>query len=127
MRAIGSTIDAVFRSSDSKSEATLVRGMGASPGVYEGVARRVDSPVDFDRLERGDVLVTASTNASFSVVLPMLGAMVTDSGGVLSHAAIVSRESGIPGVVGCQDATTLISDGARVRVDGSTGQVEVIA
>ena len=81
MRAIGSAIDAVFAPSQVASEAKIVRGMGASPGVYEGIARRVDSPVDFDRLKPGDVLVTASSNASFNVVLPLLGAMVTDAGG----------------------------------------------
>ena len=60
-------------------------------------------------------------------MLPLLGALVTDSGGLLSHAAIVSREYGIPGVVGCRDATALIADGARVRVDGTAGEVVVNA
>jgi rifampicin phosphotransferase len=59
-------------------------------------------------------------------VLPLLGALVTDSGGLLSHAAIVSREYGIPGVVGTRDATTLIHDGALVRVDGAAGAVEIL-
>ena len=73
------------------------------------------------------MLVTPSTTESFNIVLPILGAIVTDSGGLLSHAAIVSREYGIPAVVGCRDATVLIADGARVRVDGSSGEVAVIA
>jgi rifampicin phosphotransferase len=78
-------------------------------------------------VQRGDVLVTASTTESFNIVLPILGAIVTDSGGLLSHAAIVSREYGIPAVVGCRDATALIADGAKVRVDGTSGEVTVIA
>ncbi len=127
MRAIGSAIDALFASSDAESEAAVVRGIGASPGVYTGTARLVGGPAQFGRLRRGDVLVTATTTESFNIVLPLLGAIVTDSGGLLSHAAIVSREYGIPGVVGCRDATALIADGAGVRVDGTAGEVVVLA
>jgi pyruvate,water dikinase len=123
MRAIGAAIDALFGSSERQSEATVVRGVGASPGVYTGTARVIGGPAEFDRLTRGDVLVTATTTESFNVVLPMLGAIVTDSGGLLSHAAIVSREYGIPGVVGCRDATGRIADGDQVRVDGTAGEV----
>ena len=126
MRAVGIAIDGVFAASEAVSEVTIVRGTGASPGVYEGTARVVHGPLDFGRLTRGDVLVTETTTESFNVVLPLLGAIVTDAGGLLSHAAIVSREFGLPGVVGCRDATALIPDGARVRVDGATGEVVVI-
>jgi len=72
------------------------------------------------------VLVTRSTASSFNVVLPLLGAVVTDRGGQLCHAAIVAREYGIPGVVGTREATTLIPDGARVRVDGARGEIHVL-
>lgn len=126
MRAFGIAIDGVFAASEAVSEVTIVRGTGASPGVYEGTARVVHGPLDFGRLTRGDVLVTETTTESFNVVLPLLGAIVTDAGGLLSHAAIVSREFGLPGVVGCRDATALIPDGALVRVDGATGEVVVI-
>jgi pyruvate,water dikinase len=101
-----------------------VTGRGVSTGLYEGRARLIAGPADFGRLERGDVLVTVSTSASFNVVLPLLGAVVTDRGGALSHAAIVAREYGIPGVVGCRDATHRLTDGARVRVSGDEGYVE---
>jgi pyruvate,water dikinase len=125
MRALGVAIDALFRGAEAESEATVVRGIGASPGVVTGTARLIDGPAEFDRLQRGDVLVTISTTESFNIVLPILGAIVTDAGGLLSHAAIVSREYGIPAVVGCRDATTLIADGAQVRVDGTAGEVTV--
>jgi pyruvate,water dikinase len=125
MRATGAAIDALFGSSETESEAAVVRGIGASPGIYTGTARLVSTPAAFDRLQRGDVLVTATTTESFNIVLPLLGAIVTDSGGLLSHAAIVSREYGIPGVVGCRDATALIADGAQVRVDGTAGEIVV--
>ena len=66
------------------------------------------------------------TSPYFKVVLPLLGAIVTDRGGQLSHAAIVAREYGIPGIVGTRDATRVIPDGARVRVDGTTGEVRLL-
>ena len=72
------------------------------------------------------MLVTNSTTTAFNIVLPLLGAIVTDRGGLLSHAAIVAREYGIPAVVGCTEATAVIADGARVRVDGRAGEAEVV-
>jgi pyruvate,water dikinase len=94
--------------------------------VYEGPARLVAGPTEFDRIVQGDVLVTESTSEAFNILLPLLGAIVTDAGGLLSHAAIVSREYGIPGVVGTREGTDLIPDGARVRVDGDAGEVTVL-
>jgi rifampicin phosphotransferase len=126
MRAIGAAIDAIFAPSTATSEVTVVRGIGASPGIYTGTARLIANPSEFGRLQRGDVLVTATTTESFNVVLPLLGAIITDAGGLLSHAAIVSREYGIPGVVGCRDATRRITDGATVHVDGVTGEVRLL-
>jgi pyruvate,water dikinase len=104
----------------------MLRGLAASGGVYEGPVRRVSGPADFDRIVKGDVLLTESTTEAFNILLPLLGAIVTDSGGLLSHSAIVAREYGIPGVVGTRDATDRISDGARVRVDGDAGEVTVL-
>ncbi len=126
MRALGATLGSVFAPSTAKSDKTVIRGIGASPGVYTGTARLIASPAEFGRLQRGDVLVTATTTESFNIVLPLLGAVVTDAGGLLSHAAIVSREYGIPGVVGCREATKRIADGANVRVDGGIGEVTLV-
>ncbi|MEO9221054.1 MAG: PEP-utilizing enzyme [Mycobacteriaceae bacterium] len=111
---------------DVTNEAGIVHGFGAGRGSYTGIARLIDAPAGYARLRRGDVLVTASTTEALNLVLPLLGAIVTDHGGLLSHAAIESRECGIPGVVGCGDATVHIADGARVRVDGNAGEVVVI-
>ena len=105
MRAMGIVIGAMFGSSEEEHEERLLRGLAASRGVYEGPARRVSGPAEFDRIEQGDVLVTESTTEAFNILLPLLGAIVTDSGGLLSHAAIVAREYGIPGVVGTREAT----------------------
>ena len=127
MGAAGLALEAIFRPSDAPHEEHLLRGLGASRGVYEGPARRVSDPSEFDRIMKGDVLVTESTSEAFNILLPLLGAIVTDSGGLLSHSAIVAREYGIPGVVGTREATGRIADGVRVRVDGDAGEVKVLA
>lgn len=123
MRATGIALGALFGSSEAAHEKHMLRGLAASRGIYEGPARRVSHPSEFDRIVRGDVLVTESTTEAFNILLPLLGAIVTDSGGLLSHSAIVAREYGIPGVVGTREATTRIADGDRVRVDGDAGEV----
>jgi len=126
MEALGFVLGEMFGSSEAEHDDAVVRGLSASPGVYEGTARRVAGPAEFERIERGDVLVTESTSEAFNILLPLLGGIVTDSGGLLSHAAIVAREYGIPGVVGTREGTQLIPDGARVRVDGDAGEVAVL-
>ena len=125
MRATGVAMGSLFGSSEAPHEENLLRGLAASGGVYEGPARRVSGPSEFDRIVQGDVLVTESTTEAFNILLPLLGAIVTDSGGLLSHSAIVAREYGIPGVVGLAIATDLIPDGTLVRVDGDAGEVTV--
>src|SRR3954452_3733625 len=127
MRAMGIAMGALFGSSEAPHDENMLRGLAASGGVYEGPARRVAGPTEFDRIVQGDVLVTESTTEAFNILLPLLGAIVTDSGGLLTHSAIVAREYGIPGVVGTRNATDLIPDGTRVRVDGDAGEVTVYA
>ena len=125
--AIGTAMVQLFDVADADNGATVVRGLSVNQGTYEGTARLVNDPNEFGRIRQGDVLVARNTSPYFNVVLPLLGAIVTDRGGQLCHAAIVAREYGIPGVVGTREATTVIPDGARVRVDGSTGEVQVIS
>jgi pyruvate,water dikinase len=126
MRAVGISLQALFGSSDAPHEGDTLRGLPASKGVYEGPARLISGPAEFERIVQGDVLVTTATTEAFNILLPLLGAIVTDSGGLLSHSAIVAREVGIPGVVGTRDATERIADGTRVRVDGDAGEVKVL-
>jgi pyruvate,water dikinase len=125
MRATMTALGELFGSSQAQQEEKLLRGLAASGGTYEGPARRVSGPSEFDRIIEGDVLVTESTTEAFNILLPLLGAIVTDSGGLLSHSAIVAREYGIPGVVGTREATDRIPDGATVRVDGDAGEVTI--
>jgi pyruvate,water dikinase len=127
MAAVGISMGEVFGSSEAEHEENLLRGLAASGGSYEGTARRIAGPSEFGRIVQGDVLVTESTTEAFNILLPLLGAIVTDAGGLLSHSAIVAREYGIPGVVGTREATDLIPDGARVRVDGDAGEVHVFS
>lgn len=126
-RAMITAVGLLFTDSEAASQANLVRGLPASPGIYEGTARVLRGPEELGRICQGDVLVASATSEAFNVVLPLLGALVTDNGGLLAHAAIVAREFGIPGVVGTRDATSIIRDGARVRVNGSLGEVCVLS
>jgi rifampicin phosphotransferase len=125
-RALDAAFSALFRAPEPDTRERRVRGLGVSAGVYEGIARVVRGTHDFARIQHGDVLVTNSTTTAFNIVLPLLGAIVTDRGGLLSHAAIVSREYGIPAVVGSTDATAVVPDGALVRVDGGIGEALVL-
>ena len=126
MTAMATAMGEVFGSSEQEHETTVIRGLAASGGVREGLVRRVTGPGDFDRIQQGDVLLTEATTEAFNVLLPLLSAIITDNGGALSHAAIVAREYGIPGVVGTRDGTTRIPEGARVLVDGNAGVVTVL-
>jgi pyruvate,water dikinase len=101
-------------------------GAGASPGIAEGIARVVAGPDDFARVQSGDVLVTGTTTPAWTPLFPSLAALVTETGGILSHAAVVAREYRIPAVVGAAGATATIPDGARVRVDGTAGEVALL-
>lgn len=125
MAAMEKIMGHMMESSKSTSSTDVIRGLGASAGTYEGPVRIVSGPDDFEKLQEGDVLVAESTSPAFNVVLPLLGGIVTDNGGVLSHAAIVAREYDIPGVVGCDDATERLQNGTLVVVDGEEGSVRI--
>jgi pyruvate,water dikinase len=125
-RAIETAIREIFDVPERKAPPRSVAGLPVHAGVYEGPARIINGPEDFNRLRHGDVLVTRNTGPAFNVVLPLLGAIVTDRGGQLSHAAIVAREYGIPAVVATREATTVFPDGAQVRVDGDAGVVQLV-
>ena len=126
MRAILIGLGHVFGSSQVQNEDRVLYGIAASKGVYEGPARRVSGPSEFGQIAKGDVLVTESTTEAFNILLPLLGGNDTDKVGLLSHAAIVSREYGIPGVVGTREATGRIANGVLIRVDGDAGEVTVL-
>lgn len=108
------------------SPATLT-GTPGSHGSVTGTARIVRGPGDFARVRPGDILVCPTTDPAWTPLLRIAAGVVTDIGGVLSHAAIVAREQRIPAVLGIADATTTISDGTVITVDGSSGTVTASA
>jgi pyruvate,water dikinase len=101
----------------------LARGLGASPGRASGVVRVLASPEDDAAMKTGEVLVTRMTSPDWVPIMRRAAAIVTDAGGMTSHAAIVARELGLPCIVGAHDATRVLSTGAAVTVDGSSGTV----
>jgi len=103
-----------------------LRGAAAAPGVIEGIARVIRSVEDLESLQDGEILVCGSTSPAWAPIFPKLGATVTDVGGVMSHAAIVCREYGLPAVVGTGRATSQIRTGQMIRVDGSAGIVTIL-
>jgi len=103
-----------------------LQGLPAAAGVTEGLARVVLSTDEFDQVKPGEIMVCQMTNPAWVVVFSKVKGVVTDTGGVLCHTAVVAREFGIPGVVGTGDATYRIKTGNRVRVNGSTGMVEIL-
>jgi pyruvate,water dikinase len=103
-----------------------LRGVAASAGVVEGLARVVLSPDDIPTVEEGEIMVCPITAPSWGPVFGRIRATVSDLGGIMSHAAIVSREYGLPAVVGTGRGTKVIRTGDRIRVDGDTGVVTVL-
>lgn len=101
-------------------------GHGVSRGLIEGRATVVRDASDFARFGAGDILIAPMTTPAFNVLLAAASGLVTETGGLISHAAVVSREFGIPGVVGVSDALTSIPDGALIRVNGDEGTVTIL-
>lgn len=103
-----------------------VGGIGGSPGVVQGVARVVNDLADAARLGPGDILVAPMMAPAWTSFFGCIGGVVTDSGGILSHCAIVAREYGIPAVVGTGRATAVIRDGQRIEINGNKGVVRIL-
>jgi len=110
----------------SSTEDGKLQGVGASSGLARGPARVTLSPADFARVQAGDIIVCPSSNPSWVPLFAIAGGLVTNTGGVLSHAAVVAREFGLPAVVGTGDATTRITDGRMVELDGTSGEVRLL-
>jgi pyruvate,water dikinase len=116
--------DSALRSAGDAS--ALVHGTAASAGQATGPVRIVRSPDEFSRVATGDVLVCPATTPAWTTLFGRVAAVVTDTGNPASHASIVAREYGIPAIVGTGDATRVLRDGQRVRVDGAAGTVTAL-
>jgi rifampicin phosphotransferase len=123
------TVDRVFAAARSghrqSPDAASIAGIAASPGRYTGTVRVVAGEHEFEKIQAGDVLVCPVTSPVWSVLFSRIGALVTETGGVLSHPAIIAREYGLPAVVATGNATAVLSDGQHVTVDGDAGIVHL--
>lgn len=122
-RPITAELPAATPPSGRRASSVLLTGASGSHGTVTGTARVVRGPDDFPRVLPGDILVCPVTDPAWTPLLRVASGVVTETGGVLSHAAIVAREHRIPAILGVPDATTAIVDGATVTVDGTSGTV----
>ncbi|RKD95409.1 phosphoenolpyruvate synthase [Halopiger aswanensis] len=119
------TVDSGSAGSADSTEAgeVVVDGLGSSPGTVSGAARIVTKLDDLDKVKEGDIIVTEMTMPDMVPAMKRASGIITDEGGMTSHAAIVSRELGVPAVVGTTNATSVLEDGQVVTLDGDKGQV----
>ncbi|MBU2632268.1 phosphoenolpyruvate synthase, partial [Patescibacteria group bacterium] len=122
-RAVTTTKTKKQEDVDFKNYTLLVKGDPASPGIASGIVKVIHSAKEIGKVTSGDVLVAPQTNPDFVPAMKKAVAIVTNSGGRTSHAAIVSRELGIPAIVGAKDATTILKNGMVVTVNGLKGEV----
>jgi phosphohistidine swiveling domain-containing protein len=106
--------------------AGALTGIPASPGAVRGVARVARTVEEAMRLEKGAILVCLFTDPGWTVLLDRAAGVVTETGGLLSHAAVICREYGIPAVLGVPGATRRIPDGSTIAIDGTTGRVDLL-
>ncbi|WP_122088456.1 phosphoenolpyruvate synthase [Halalkalicoccus subterraneus] len=120
----GGSLEYDERDSDGTDGEELVHGLGSSPGRASGAARIVTKLDQLDKVKEGDVIVTEMTTPDMVPAMKRASGIVTDEGGMTSHAAIVSRELGVPAVVGTSNGTKVIEDGQQITIDGERGSVE---
>ncbi|WP_277540304.1 phosphoenolpyruvate synthase [Haloarcula laminariae] len=125
VEAAGSAASADGGAMEGQSDDVRLSGIGSSPGTATGAVRVVDKLDNLDKVEDGDVIVTEMTTPDMVPAMKRAAGLVTDQGGMTSHAAIVSRELGVPAVVGTDDATDRLRDGQTVTIDGDMGTVQV--
>jgi pyruvate,water dikinase len=119
-------VDEVLHPQGEKHVVERLEGFAGAAGVVEGPARVILSFEEFPTLQSGEILVCPATSTAWTPLFLKIAGVVTDTGGMLAHAAIAAREYGIPAVVGTWNATNSIRDGDIIRVDGSAGVVEVL-
>jgi phosphohistidine swiveling domain-containing protein len=107
------------------SDPSIINGVAASPGTAQGTAKVVRSLVEASKLQQGDIMVCEMTVPTWVPLFATVSAVVADSGGILSHCAIVAREFGLPAVVGTHVGTRVLQDGMTITVDGGRGIVRI--
>jgi pyruvate,water dikinase len=119
-------IDEILHPKDEKVVAETIEGFPGAPGMVEGPARRIMDYHEFQKVQAGDILVCPYTGTAWTPLFVKIAGVVTDTGGMLTHAAIAAREYNIPAVVGTWKATNSINDGDIIRINGDEGIVEIL-
>ena len=109
-----------------KGDGESLKGVSGSAGTVEGKVCVITSPAEFYKLKKGDILVCHYTDPEWTPLFAIAGGVIADTGGVLSHAAIVAREYQIPAVLATGKATDILKDGDRVLLDGTRGEIECL-
>ena len=120
-------IKSVQGTAPTTSREKIIKGFSANKGLIRGIAKIVLSSKDFDKLKKGEILVTTMTSVDFVPVIERAGAFVTNEGGITSHASILAREMNKPCILGTKNATQLIKDGDFVEVDANKGEITIIS
>lgn len=123
----GITTESIGRWLSGGDDKSTLTGLAASPGTVEGPARVIRSAAELGQIQEGEILVAPVTAPSWAPVFGKIKATVTDIGGMMSHAAIVCREYGLPAVTGTGNASSTIKNGQMLRVDGATGKVTILS
>ena len=121
-------IGAVFSEGEDvilKKNSSVIKGIGANNGKVTGVARVINDFSEISRLQKDDILITKYTDTGWTAKFAILSGIVTEYGGILCHAAIVSREYGIPAIVCCHDVMSKVKDGQIITINGATGEVKI--
>lgn len=123
----GITTESIGRWLSGGDDKSTLTGLAASPGIVEGPARVIRSAAELGQIREGEILVAPVTAPSWAPVFGKIKATVTDIGGMMSHAAIVCREYGLPAVTGTGNASSSIKNGQMLRVDGASGKVTILS
>ncbi len=122
-----SAIEAQQKVNEGVSKEGEIFGTPGSSGIAEGNVRIIHTADEFDLVKAGEILVCPFTTPTWTVLFPHVVGLVTDSGGALSHAAIVAREYGLPSVVGTINGTKVLQNGQRIRIDGAEGKIQILS
>jgi phosphoenolpyruvate synthase/pyruvate phosphate dikinase len=109
-----------------ETDTLRITGTGASPGIATGLARVVGTINELPKIKQGEIMVTSNTDPGWTPVFPKLGGLITETGGILSHGAVVSREYNIPAVTAVRDATRILKTGQKITVNGNDGVVTIM-
>lgn len=109
-----------------EEDVTRITGTSASPGIFTGRIRVITTIDELGGAKENEILVTSNTDPGWTPVFAKLGGLITETGGILSHGAVVSREYGIPAVTAVKNATQLLTTGQMVKIDGNEGTLYVL-